>query len=87
MNFHDHAVNTLTQQVATLSKEDVRAIAAGNREQDTLAVLYAPWCPFCQGMEANYSALAQELKGSRVKVAKYQVRLVCGSVVPCLAAA
>ena len=23
-------------------------MAAGKRDQDTLLVLYAPWCPFCQ---------------------------------------
>ncbi len=34
--------------VATLSKEEVRSLAAGERSQPTVAVLYAPWCPFCQ---------------------------------------
>lgn len=58
--------------VAALSKAEAEALAAGKREQDTLLVLYAPWCPFCQAMEANFEALAAQLKGSHVKVAKYQ---------------
>ncbi|KAL6762300.1 adenylylphosphosulfate reductase [Haematococcus lacustris] len=61
--------------VATLSKEQVRDIAAGKREQDTVAVLYAPWCPFCQALEPDFAKLAEELKGSHVSVAKYQADL------------
>ncbi|KAG2445592.1 hypothetical protein HXX76_000204 [Chlamydomonas incerta] len=58
--------------VATLSKDEVRALAAGTRSQGTLAVLYAPWCPFCQAMEANFEELAAHMKGHKVRVAKYQ---------------
>ncbi|KXZ47493.1 hypothetical protein GPECTOR_35g931 [Gonium pectorale] len=58
--------------VATLSKEEVRALADGQRAQGTLAVLYAPWCPFCQRMEAAYEELAAQLAGGNVRVAKYQ---------------
>ncbi|EFJ50909.1 hypothetical protein VOLCADRAFT_103701 [Volvox carteri f. nagariensis] len=58
--------------VATLSKDDVRALAEGKRAKGTLAVLYAPWCPFCQAMEPAYEALASQLAGSNVTVAKYQ---------------
>ncbi len=109
-------------------------MAGGAHDKDTLLVLYAPWCPFCQGgragrllgplppwhrhsstlhagiprcallaalpaslshppphtphhthnttlthtpahpagMEASYEELAQQLKGSHVRVAKYQ---------------
>ncbi len=32
-----------------LSSERVRELASGPRDKDTLLVLYAPWCPFCQG--------------------------------------
>jgi len=32
-------------------------------------VTYAPWCQFCQAMEADYEALAKELG---VTVAKYR---------------
>nr|AAM18118.1 5'-adenylylsulfate reductase [Chlamydomonas reinhardtii] len=58
--------------VATLSKDEVRALAAGERSQGTLAVLYAPWCPFCQAMEANFEELAKHMTGHKVRVAKYQ---------------
>ncbi|GFR43683.1 hypothetical protein Agub_g4791 [Astrephomene gubernaculifera] len=59
--------------VATLSKEEVRALADGARgAKGTLAVLYAPWCPFCQRMEAAYEELAAQLAGGNVRVAKYQ---------------
>lgn len=34
--------------VEALSKAQAEAMAAGTRDQDTLLVLYAPWCPFCQ---------------------------------------
>ena len=36
-------------------------------------MLYAPWCPFCQAMEANFSELANQMDGTSVTVAKYQV--------------
>nr|ACG34210.1 APRL1 - Zea mays adenosine 5'-phosphosulfate reductase-like [Zea mays] len=32
----------------------------------------APWCPFCQAMEASYVELAEKLAGSGVKVAKFR---------------
>jgi len=34
--------------VAALDKAAVEKLAAGTRDKDTLLVLYAPWCPFCQ---------------------------------------
>ncbi|GIL47134.1 hypothetical protein Vafri_4036 [Volvox africanus] len=58
--------------VATLSKEEVRALAEGKRGKGTLAVLYAPWCRFCQALEPSYEALASRLADSNVTVAKYQ---------------
>eukprot|EP00199_Chlamydomonas_sp_CCMP681_P002201 CAMPEP_0119105216 /NCGR_PEP_ID=MMETSP1180-20130426/3246_1 /TAXON_ID=3052 ORGANISM="Chlamydomonas cf sp, Strain CCMP681" /NCGR_SAMPLE_ID=MMETSP1180 /ASSEMBLY_ACC=CAM_ASM_000741 /LENGTH=416 /DNA_ID=CAMNT_0007090221 /DNA_START=33 /DNA_END=1283 /DNA_ORIENTATION=+ len=59
-------------QVAALSKAQVQDIAAGKRDKDIVAVLYAPWCPFCQAMEGSWTELADSLKGSSVTVAKYQ---------------
>ncbi len=32
-----------------LSSQRVRELASGPRDKDTLLVMYAPWCPFCQG--------------------------------------
>lgn len=58
--------------VVAVSKEQARSLASGHREKDTLMVLYAPWCQFCQGLEPSYAALADELKGSHVSIAKYQ---------------
>eukprot|EP00879_Flechtneria_rotunda_P007673 GHRR01008046.1.p1 GENE.GHRR01008046.1~~GHRR01008046.1.p1 ORF type:complete len:356 (+),score=134.42 GHRR01008046.1:885-1952(+) len=58
--------------VEALDKAAAERLAAGDQDKDTLLVLYAPWCPFCQGMEANYEALAEKLAGSHVCVAKYQ---------------
>jgi hypothetical protein len=34
--------------VAALDKAAVEKLAGGARDKDTLLVLYAPWCPFCQ---------------------------------------
>ncbi|KAF0889548.1 hypothetical protein E2562_026961 [Oryza meyeriana var. granulata] len=44
------------------------------RAEPWLVVLYAPWCPFCQAMEASYLELAEKLGGSSsgVKVAKFR---------------
>ena len=39
-----------------------------------LVVLYAPWCQFCKALEPAYAELAQQLAGSHVRVAKFQVR-------------
>lgn len=43
-----------------------------NRKEAWIIVLYAPWCRFCQGMEASYVELAEQLAGSGVKVAKFR---------------
>jgi len=58
--------------VEALSKDRIRAMASGGRDKDTLVVLYAPWCKFCQGLEPAYGELAEAMKGSGVRVAKYQ---------------
>jgi len=43
-----------------------------NRTEPWLTVLYAPWCPYCQAMEASYVELAEKLSGSGIKVAKFR---------------
>lgn len=58
--------------VEALSKAQAESLVSAPRTHDTVLVLYAPWCPFCQAMEASYAELAAQLKGSSVKVAKYQ---------------
>ncbi|XP_056848804.1 5'-adenylylsulfate reductase 1, chloroplastic-like [Raphanus sativus] len=37
-----------------------------------IVVLYVPWCPFCQAMEASYDELVDKLAGSGIKVAKFR---------------
>ncbi|KAH9611737.1 hypothetical protein KSS87_004696 [Heliosperma pusillum] len=43
-----------------------------DRRDPWIVVLYAPWCQFCQGMEASYLELAEKLAGSGVKVGKFR---------------
>ncbi|WZZ34672.1 hypothetical protein YC2023_018073 [Brassica napus] len=43
-----------------------------NRKEPWIVVLYAPWCPFFQAMEASYTELADKLARSGVKVVKFR---------------
>ena len=38
----------------------------------TLAVLYAPWCPFCQAMVGGFEEAAAGLKGKNVDIVKFR---------------
>ena len=38
----------------------------------TLAVLYAPWCPFCQAMVGGFEEAAGDLTGKNVDVVKFR---------------
>ncbi|CAL8460549.1 g78 [Coccomyxa elongata] len=58
--------------VEALSRDQLAALADGPRDKATLVVLYAPWCPYSQAMEASYSELAQRYAGSHVRVVKFQ---------------
>lgn len=59
--------------VAALSRGELEAaLGSAQREGDLLVALYAPWCPFCQAMEAPYAELAAALAGSGVAVAKFR---------------
>ncbi|KAJ0836379.1 putative adenylyl-sulfate reductase (thioredoxin) [Helianthus annuus] len=42
------------------------------RKDPWIVVLYAPWCQFCQAMEASYVELAEKLGGSGMKVGKFR---------------
>uniref|UniRef100_A0A383WMC5 Thioredoxin domain-containing protein n=1 Tax=Tetradesmus obliquus TaxID=3088 RepID=A0A383WMC5_TETOB len=57
--------------VQGIDKAAAEKLAGGDRERDTLLVLYAPWCQFCQALEPNFEALAKDLAGSHVTVAKF----------------
>ena len=61
-----------TGEVEALEKEKLEALAAGERDMDSMIVLYAPWCQFCQGMEAAYAEFAKAMAGENLRVAKYQ---------------
>jgi adenylyl-sulfate reductase (glutathione) len=37
-----------------------------------MVVLYAPWCQFCQGLEATYAEVAEDATSDTLRVAKYQ---------------
>jgi phosphoadenylyl-sulfate reductase (thioredoxin) len=54
--------------VVELSVEQYQAGALGGG--DALLVVYAPWCPFCQKMEAQLARLAAVAPGLGLKVAK-----------------
>ncbi|GKE60783.1 5'-adenylylsulfate reductase 3, chloroplastic-like protein, partial [Tanacetum coccineum] len=43
-----------------------------DRKDPWIVVLYAPWCQFCQAMEASYAELADKLSGSGTKVGKFR---------------
>ncbi|GAB4818447.1 hypothetical protein N2152v2_005493 [Parachlorella kessleri] len=58
--------------VEALSKQQLAALREGERDKDTLVVLYAPWCRFCKGLEPDYAELAERFAGSSVRVAKFQ---------------
>ncbi|XP_021889105.1 5'-adenylylsulfate reductase 1, chloroplastic-like [Carica papaya] len=62
-----------SQNLVTLSRAGIEnLLKLENRAEPWLVVLYAPWCPFCQAMEASYVELADKLVGSGVKVAKFR---------------
>ncbi|KAA3452595.1 5'-adenylylsulfate reductase 2, chloroplastic-like [Gossypium australe] len=62
-----------SQSLVTLSRTGIENLAKlESRKESWVVVLYAPWCPFCQAMEASYVELAEKLAGSAVKVAKFR---------------
>ena len=46
-----------------MSKDGLISLKEGG-DKPTVAVVYAPWCQFCQAMETEYEGLAKELSGS-----------------------
>ncbi|KAH0884163.1 hypothetical protein HID58_060259 [Brassica napus] len=62
-----------SNNVVALSRGGIEnLLKLGNRKEPWLVVLYAPWCPFCQAMEASYVELAEKLAVKGVKVAKFR---------------
>ncbi|KAH9298424.1 hypothetical protein KI387_030106 [Taxus chinensis] len=63
----------LNKDVLTLTREGIERLAnLEERKESWLVVLYAPWCQFCQAMEASYDEVAFRLRDSGVKVAKFR---------------
>ncbi|WOL10414.1 5'-adenylylsulfate reductase 3, chloroplastic [Canna indica] len=62
-----------TQAIVNLSRPGIEnLLKLEKRQEPWLVVLYAPWCRFCQAMEASYVELAEKLSGSGVKVGKFR---------------
>ncbi|OAY67213.1 probable 5'-adenylylsulfate reductase 1, chloroplastic [Ananas comosus] len=62
-----------TEAIINLSRPGIEnLLRLESRADPWIVVLYAPWCQFCQGMEASYMELAEKLSGSGVKVGKFQ---------------
>ncbi|KAK9706406.1 hypothetical protein RND81_07G122000 [Saponaria officinalis] len=63
----------VSQNLVNLSRSGIEnLLRLDDRRDPWIVVLYAPWCQFCQGMEASYLELAEKLAGSGVKVAKFR---------------
>mmetsp|Transcript_30469 Transcript_30469/g.57419 ORF Transcript_30469/g.57419 Transcript_30469/m.57419 type:complete len:382 (+) Transcript_30469:163-1308(+) len=50
----------------SVSKSDMEALLKGESTEDTMVVVYAPWCQFCQGFEETYNEIVAA--GGPVKV-------------------
>lgn len=74
----DHAARVYTRglraradAVEALGKEALEALARGERDRDTMLVMYAPWCPFCTALQPDYEQVARDIGGPSLRVAKY----------------
>ncbi|XP_077253916.1 5'-adenylylsulfate reductase 3, chloroplastic-like [Tasmannia lanceolata] len=62
-----------SENVVRLSRPGIEnLLRLENRREPWVVVLYAPWCSFCQAMEASYVELGDKLVGSGIKVGKFQ---------------
>lgn len=61
-----------SQNIVNLTRPGIENLLKMEDRKDAwMVVLYAPWCPFCQAMEASYIELGDKLAGSGVKVGKF----------------
>eukprot|EP00898_Chlorokybus_atmophyticus_P005108 jgi/Chlat1/5599/Chrsp369S05373 len=59
--------------VKEMSYEDVsQLVNGGDRKENTMVVLYAPWCQFCQAMESAYATVAKTLSKTGQAVGKFR---------------
>ncbi|KAH7286926.1 hypothetical protein KP509_32G028100 [Ceratopteris richardii] len=62
----------LSKDIKAFSRAEIEEFAnLEKRENSWIVVLYAPWCPYCQAMEASFNELAEKLGGTNVKVGKF----------------
>ena len=62
-----------SSHVEHLDKSRLEGLLNGPRDKDTIVVLYAPWCRFCQAMEESYQTVAANLRSNgNLRVAKFQ---------------
>ncbi|KAH9612682.1 hypothetical protein KSS87_003344 [Heliosperma pusillum] len=62
-----------SENLVNLSRSGIEnLLRLENRRDPWIVVLYAPWCQFCQGMEASYLELADKFAESGVKVGKFR---------------
>eukprot|EP00252_Welwitschia_mirabilis_P014931 TRINITY_DN32_c0_g1_i4.p1 TRINITY_DN32_c0_g1~~TRINITY_DN32_c0_g1_i4.p1 ORF type:complete len:226 (-),score=44.82 TRINITY_DN32_c0_g1_i4:464-1141(-) len=67
------SADLFSSDVLALTREGIERLSnLQERKEAWLLVLYAPWCPFCQGMEASFNEVASKLKNTGVKVAKFR---------------
>ena len=57
--------------VAQLASQE-EALALKSAGKKSVVVVYAPWCQFCQAMEAEYEQLAADLAKDGITVTKYR---------------
>ncbi|KAL1537318.1 aspartic proteinase precursor [Salvia divinorum] len=68
-----HADLFSSENVVSLSRRGIEnLLKLEKRSEAWVAVVYAPWCVFCQAMEESYVELGEKLAGSGVKVAKFR---------------
>ncbi|XP_078437506.1 5'-adenylylsulfate reductase 3, chloroplastic-like [Wolffia australiana] len=74
-NGNGHAPSDVftVSDIVSLSRPGVEnLLRLESRKDSWLVVLYAPWCSFCQGMEESFNEVAEQLRGSGVKVGKFR---------------
>lgn len=50
-----------------VTKADMEALLKGGAEEDTMVVVYAPWCQFCQGFEETFNSMSSNAQCKMVK--------------------
>jgi len=66
------ADQNISSKVVSTARDSIDSALMENGV-DVLAVVYAPWCQFCQAMEPEFEALAAEVESDpKLRVAKYR---------------